>query len=307
MTDSTLALWADDLLSVYAHGIAACQDLYYGGQPHQVERLLPLYQRQTAALASSPGPLQRSAAALASQAHQLACELFTDREDFGAAAQAGELALLFAQGADDRNLQVNALISLANLGFHRKLSTAALAAYERAVALLDDQVTPLLQGRTYAGIAEVYAMRGHFQEAMRAMGLAYEVYPQRPEEDPAYQYLRASRYALYVFGDAQSRLFLGQPKEAEQALVAVARETHDLESEPVTRLDMLYYQAEAQVQQAEMETALLALQEGAQLARHLGSRLYFGKLAELLERIRGRWPQEKMVRQAEEAFTPWGK
>jgi len=35
-------------------------------------------------------------------------------------------------------------------------------------------VTPLLKGRVYAGLAEVYAIRRQYQEAMRAMGYAYE-------------------------------------------------------------------------------------------------------------------------------------
>ena len=45
-------LWADDLLTIYARGIAACQDLYFSGSPHQVEAILPLYCNQAASLAS---------------------------------------------------------------------------------------------------------------------------------------------------------------------------------------------------------------------------------------------------------------
>jgi transcriptional regulator with XRE-family HTH domain len=190
-------LWADDLLTDYARGIAACQDLYYNGNPHQVEAILPLYSHQTTLLAQQTSTLQQPAARLASQAYQLACELATDREDFGTARKFGKLAFTYAQMAGDVNLQVNALISLANLGWHlssaqpqfiRKHSKDALQAYQQAVFLLDKNVTPLLKGRTYAGIAEVYALRGQFQEAMQAMGLAYEHFPMKPEDDPAYPY-----------------------------------------------------------------------------------------------------------------------
>ena len=96
-------------------------------------------------------------------------------------------------------------------------------------------------------------MRGQFQEAIRAMGLAYEHFPMKPEDDPAYPYLRASRYSLYVFGDAQSRLLLSQSKEADKALIAMQQETNDPEIEPITKVDLLYYQAEAQIQQGELE------------------------------------------------------
>jgi tetratricopeptide (TPR) repeat protein len=305
IADDLAGFWVDDLLAIYARGIAACQDLYFSGSPHQVEAILPLYSNQTALLARQPSPLQQAAARLASQAQQLACELLTDREDFGAAEHAGRQAFLYGQLSGDVNLQVASLIGLANLGFHRKLSIVALRAYEYAVSLLSEHVTPLLKGRTYAGIAEVYAMLGQFQEAMSAMGLAYEHYPLRPEDDPAYPYLRASRYSLYVFGDAQSRLFLGQPKEANKALIAVERETTDLQTEPVTKLDMLYYQADIQVQQGELEASGAILTEAAKLAKDLGSRLYFNKLATSYHDLRTRWPRESLVVALEEVFQPW--
>jgi transcriptional regulator with XRE-family HTH domain/tetratricopeptide (TPR) repeat protein len=307
-------LWADDVLDIYARGIAACQDLYYNGNPHQVEAILPLYSHQTALLAQQTGPLQRPAARLASQVYQLACELATDREDFGTARQAGQQAFSYAQLAGDSNLQVAALISLANLGWHLSFaqpcficqhSKNALQTYKQAVSLLDETVTPLLKGRTYAGMAEVYAMRGQFQEAMQAMGLAYEHFPMKPEDDPAYPYLRASRYALYVFGDAQSRLLLNQPKEAEKALIAMQKETNDPEIEPITKVDLLYYQAEAQIQQGEIKPSVTLLTEAAMLAKSLGSRLYFNKLAASYYRLKEQWPGEPLVVTLEEVFQLW--
>jgi transcriptional regulator with XRE-family HTH domain len=307
-------LWADDLLTIYARGIAACQDLYYNGNPHQVEAILPLYSHQIALLAQQTGTLQPSAARLASQAYQLSCELATDREDFGTARWAGQQAFSYAQLAGDSNLQVAALISIANLGWHRssaqpgfirKHSKDALQAYKHAVSLLGENVTPLLKGRTYAGIAEVYAMRGQFQEAMQAMGLAYEHFPMKPEDDPAYPYLRASRYALYVFGDAQSQLLLGQPREADKALIAMQKETNDPQIEPVTKLDMLYYQAEVQIQQGELEPGSTILTEAATLAKSLGSRLYFNKLAASYHQLEEQWPKEPLVVALEEVFQPW--
>lgn len=295
-------LWADDLLSTYSQGVLALHDLYFRGNPYQVEAILPLYRSQTAALVH-PGPLSVAAARIASMAEQLACELATDREDFGAAQQSAQQALHYAQIANDRSLQVASLIGQANIGFHRKHSTTALHAYQQAISLFDDTVTPLLKGRTYAGIAEVYAMRQQTQEALRAMGLAYEHYPMKPEDDPAYPYLHASRYSLYVFGDTQSRLFLSQPKEADAALIALNKEQNtDVENEPVTKLDLLYYQAESYQQQGELEPASAALLEGGMLAKELGSRLYFGKLVDTYEAVRAKWPHERQVCSLAEVF-----
>ena len=304
MTGEVFSLWVDDLLGIYAHGLAVCQNLYFGGSPNQVADILPLYCNQTALLAQQASPLRPSAARLASMAQQLACELATDREDYGAAKSAARQAFFYAQIAGDVNLQVASLIGQANLGFHRKQSTAALQAYQHAVSLLAN-ATPLLRGRTYAGLAEVYAMCGQMQEALRAMGLAYEHYPIKPEDDAAYPYLRASRYALYVFGDAQSRLFLGQPKEADKALIAMERETNDPQVEPITKLDLLYYRAEAQIQQGELESSSTILTEAAMLAKDLGSRLYFNKLVKSYHDLQARWPRESLVDILEEVFQPW--
>jgi transcriptional regulator with XRE-family HTH domain len=300
--------WADEPLTIYAQGIAACQSLYFGGNPYQVEAILPLYLARTVHLAQQPSSLQQAAAILASHAQRLACELATDREDFGVALQAGQQAFLYAQLAGDVNLQVAALINVANIGFHRKLSLAALQAYKHAVSLLDneaDKVTPLLKGRTYAGLAEVYAMRKDLQESMRVMGLAYEYYPEKPEDDPAYPYTRISRYALYVFGDVQSRLFLNQPKEADQALQVMQRENNDPEIEPITKLDMLYYQADIQAQQKDLTQSAAILTEAATLAKDLGSRLYFNKLSGTYHELQTQWPRETVVKGLEEVFQPW--
>ncbi|RAL25937.1 hypothetical protein [Thermoflavimicrobium daqui] len=296
-----MELWHNDLLS---QGITACQDLYFSGQPHQIEAILPLYCSQTALLSRQSSPIQQEAAKLASLAHLLACELFADRENFGAAEQAGKTAFMYGQLAGDVNLQVASLIGLGNIAFHRKLSSIALHVFQKAISLMD-HATPLLKGRTYAGIAEVYAMRGQFQETMRALGLAYQYFPLEPEKDPAYPYLRASRYALYVFGDAQSRLFLNQPKEANEALIAMEKETNDPEIEPITKLDLLYYQAEVQIQKREMDQSIIILTEAATLAKDLGSRLYFDKLVHSFNELNVKWPKERRITELEELFLPW--
>lgn len=300
-TMNMMELWHNDLL---AKGISACQNLYFNGNPHQVEAILPLYCRQTVSLARQSSSIQKKAAKLASLSHLLACELFADRENFGAAEQAGKEAFMYGQIADDIDLQVASLIGLGNIAFHRKWSSIALHVFQKAIALMD-HATPLLKGRTYSGIAEVYAMRGQFQETMRALGLAYKYFPLEPEKDPAYPYLRASRYALYVFGDAQSRLFLNQPKEANEALIAMQKETNDPEIEPITKLDLLYYQAEVQIQKREMDQSIVILTEAATLAKNLGSRLYFDKLVHSFNELNVKWPKEKRIAELEELFLPW--
>jgi len=83
------------------------------------------------------------------------------------------------------------------------------------------------------------------------------------------------------------------------------RETNDPQIEPVTKLDMLYYQADVQIQQGELELSSTILTEAAQLSKDLGSRLYFNKLAISYHELQIQWPREPLVVTLEEAFQPW--
>jgi hypothetical protein len=79
------------------------------------------------------------------------------------------------------------------------------------------------------------------------------------------------------------------------------------ETEPITRADLLYYQAESAVGLGELEQTAAALLECAQLTRQLGSRLSFRKLAETYERLRARYPHERRVAALGKTFRPWRK
>jgi hypothetical protein len=111
--------------------------------------------------------------------------------------------------------------------------------------------------------------------------------------------------SLYVFGDVQSRLFLGQPKEANKALIAMQQETNDPQFEPITRLDMLYYQADVHIQQGELEPGSTILSEAALLAKDLGSRLYFNKLAMSYHQLQMQWSKEPAISTLEDVFQMW--
>ncbi len=301
--------WTEDLLRVYREGIIALYDLYLGGKPAHVEALLPLYAQQTASLVTPGSVLTQPAARVASLTQQLICELGMDRQDYGTALRAGQQALRYAEIADDRDLQVASLIKLGSLGYHRRDGMLARRSYEHAIALGNQdpaRVTPLLRARCYSGVAQVYAMCDMPQEAYRAMGKAYESYPMQPEQDPAYPYLRASRFSLYVYGDCQARLFLGQPNEAAAALEALKREgNRDAAEEPITYLDLLSNYAEIQRQLDDLDAVTATLTEAAQLSRQLGSRLYFTKLAGTFHELRKKWSHESLVTSLDEVFQPW--
>ena len=83
------------------------------------------------------------------------------------------------------------------------------------------------------------------------------------------------------------------------------KETNDPQIEPITKVDLLYYQAEAQIQQGELKPASMILTEAAQLAKSLGSRLYFNNLAISYHQLEEQWPKEPLVVALEEVLQPW--
>jgi tetratricopeptide (TPR) repeat protein len=294
----------EEFLSKSDTTIKYCWESYYSGGAFLVEQFLPTFLAELVPLAQQSSKYQKRLAGITSQAYQLSCEQATDQENFGTALDFGQNAILYAKHAEDAHLQVSALIRLANLYFHRKQSTYALRAYQQALPLLDS-VSPLLQGRVYAGLAEVFAMRNQQQEALLYIGLAHECYPAQPEHDPAYYYTHISRYSLYVFGEGQTRLSLNQPKEAWENFTHVEKHLLGSETELLSRVDLLYYQAEASVMLGVLETSCAHIQTAGTLAKSASSRLYYNKILGTYQEVRRKWQHERQVIELEELFQPW--
>lgn len=291
----------EEAISLCALGIPACWKLHFKGQTEHVACILPVYQAALSTLTQQSSPLQKQVLALASQAHQLAYEVAVDQEDYRAAQDSGQRAVLYAQAAEDPHMLVASLIHQADCFFHQKQPTYALRAYQQALPIIGS-TTSLLQGRVYAGMAEVQGMRSE-KEALTSLGLAHEYYPERPETDPNYSYTHFSRYSLHVFGEGQTRLFLGQPKEAAEAFT-YAEQNLNLENEPLTRLDLLYYQTTASVMLDDLEQSCENIKVAVALARSIGSRLYYRKIAETFQTMRTKWPRESRISELETLFQP---
>lgn len=294
---------SSEYLAQCAIGVPSLWDLYFSGKMEQVATILPLYRSCLTALVQQPGALQNQAFALASQVYQLQAEVMIDQEDHQGALIAGQQALLFAQNAGDANIQVASLIKIANFYFHRKMATKALQAYQQALPVLGN-ASPLLQGRIYVGLAEVHGMRGEKQEAMRAIGMAHDIFPDRPQLDPSYYYTQVDHYALHVFGEGQTRLYLGQPKEALKALEYIGKQMGP-QIDSLHPLDFLFYQGEAAAMLGDLDQAVQRVEDGAQLARRVNSRLYWNKIAATYHNMVQKWHSDARVRALEPLFQPW--
>lgn len=294
---------SSEFLAQCAIGVPSLWDLYFSGKMEQVATILPMYRSYLTALVQQPGGLQNHAFALASQVYQLLAEVQTDQEDHGTALISGQQALLFAQNAGDANLQVASLMRMANIFFHRKMSGKALSAYQQALPIMK-QASPLLQGRIYVGLAEVHGMRSERQDALRAMGQAQDIFPDNPQLDVAFGYTHINEYELEIFGGGQTRLYLGQPKEAMEHFDRIV-DSMGPQIDPLPAVDLLFYQGEAAAAMGDLDQAVQRVEDGAQLAKRINSRLYFNKIGQTYHDMTQRWPGDTRVQRLETLFQPW--
>jgi transcriptional regulator with XRE-family HTH domain/tetratricopeptide (TPR) repeat protein len=302
MEGSDAPLFAEELLPLCATSIPACWELYHDGDHAEVERVLPTYCTRLAALARQASPHQVQAANFASQAYQLFSTILRTREDFGAALTHAQQALTYARLAGDVNLQLAALIRKADVFFQKcypSYSSQAYQAFTEALSLLKN-TTPLLQGRVYASLAESSASMKQEQEALRYMGLAQDVYPANPKNDPAFAYTGHSHFSLYIYGEGLTYLRLGQPAKAQQSLARLEKML--LKTANVRRANLFVYQAEAAVAAGELEQSCSDIRNAVELAQQSGKSLFRSKAFEAYQRMPPAWYREKPVKELAELF-----
>ncbi len=296
--DTLSLLRVEEILTVCSSHIPLCWQLYFEGGQAEVERVLPNYIMQLSTLARHPSPSQQRAASLLSQAYQLSSLLATQRQDYGAASLGARQALFYGELAGDPNLQLASYIRQALVCFYMKRPRQRLQAYQGALQLAP-QSSPLLQGRTYIGLAEVSSKLGDEHEAWRFLELARQVFPERAEDDPNFAYTHFSLASLAGL-EGMMHLNLEQPERAWQVFARAER------VEPVgtvpTRLEIIVRQAATSCALGELEQTCHYLRAAVPMARELGSHLRVDESYEVYERMLDTWGEEPRVRELEELF-----
>lgn len=296
--DNLSLLRVEEILTVCASHIPLCWQLYFEGGQAEVERVLPDYITQLSTLARYPSSYQKRAATLLSQAYQLASLMATQRQDYGTASTSARQGRFYGEVAGDPNLQLASCVRLAQVGFYLKRPRQCLQAYQDALQLAP-QASPLLQGRTYIGLAEVYSRLNQETEAWRFLELAHQTFPQRGEDDPNYFYTHFSCLAVSPF-EGMMHLNFAQPERAWQAFERVDQA---ISLDPVPqRLELTVRQATAACALGELEQTCQLLQTAVPLAHTLGSRLRVDESYEVYEHMQEKWGDEACVQELDELF-----
>ncbi|GCF06819.1 helix-turn-helix domain-containing protein [Dictyobacter arantiisoli] len=284
------------LLASRALGLASCWHSYMAGEQRELESLLPTYITRLIKPTLIPGPDQKMAASLMSQAYQLAALLDLQRGDFSAAQTNGTQALVYSQLSKDWNVYVAAQIRMATIVAARKRVGAALSAYNdalRCVNTNNDQISPILHSWIFAGLAEIQAAMGRDAESLQLLKLAVAVFPDRPEEDACIAYASCDRSLLYLY---QGLVFLrlGQPRLAWEAFSQV----DDMKPAPPERMraEFLKYRAYTSLILGNMIQCCIYLEAAAKVAQTINSDLVLSEIYTLYEDMLAIWGQEPRVK-----------
>lgn len=302
---NTPSLLAEEIVSLCFITIPACWQLVYTGGIEHIEQVLPHYLTQITPLAHSSSSYRTLAASLASQAAKLANLLALRREDFGVALQQSQAAFTYGQLADDLNLQLAALIEEALTFWYRKRPLQALQVYQRAVSLLPreaqtakrhQEVSPIIEGRIYVGLAEISAQLEQKQNALRYMGMAQEIFPEHPETDPHFAYTHYDHYYLYLY---QGLMYLNL-QQPEQALHAYA--PFNAPQYAPRRAEIANRAAAAYLACEEMEQCCTTIETAVSSALSMGSDLRYSEAYEVYQRMVIKWPYERKVKDLVQVF-----
>ncbi len=297
-SDKLPMLQEDEIVSLCAVNVPLAWRLYFAGGLNDVKQLLPAYITQLSNIALKPTRYGKQAAALASQAHQLAYLVALQNQDYGTALTQAQYAFHHAEIAQDANLQIASLIRQGNLYHTLKRPVQTLQKYQDALQH-SDNASPLLKGQAYIGLAEAYAKSHEEQQALRYKGLAKDIFPQTPEDDIHFAYTHFNHFTITNF-EGLMYLHLDQPREAWTSFEEINKAIPT--SLIPQRVELLSRQATTAVALRDLGQSCTLVELTTTAAKKLGSNLRYNEAAETYETMHTLWPHETKVKALAELF-----
>jgi DNA-binding SARP family transcriptional activator len=291
---------SDETLQLFSTLTETCRHLSEGNELRIAEQILWAYLPKMELLARLPSEHQEAAASVASQGYLLAASLVGHRNDLLKRLRYSKQALHYGKVASDLNLQLVALRQTAISFDNMDRPDKVLEVSQQALPSLE-RVSPLLQACIYAGMSGAYAELGQRQNCLRFMELAYEHFPEHPENEPGYLHT-ICRYSTLVFFDGLNRLDLGEPHEAEKILARIDGLQPKLQLPERVRIELLNYQIKVFLALKEREKASTYLGEAANAAYSLGSERHFQEAFALYRRMQKIWVYDPQVQQLADLF-----
>lgn len=289
-----------ETLPLFATLTDLCRHLSEGDELRVAERVLWTYLPKIELLARLPSEYQDTAATIASQGYLLAASLVGHRNDLVGRLRYSKQAFHYGELAGDLTLQTVAMRQIAISFDCMDSPDKVIEVSQRTFSHLED-VSPLLSSCIYAGVSGAYAEMGQQQEALRFMGLAYEQFPEHPEQEPGYLHT-ICRYSTLIFFDGLNHLDFGQPQKAEKILARIDGLQPKMPLPERVRVELLNYQIAVFLALNALEQACAYLEASTEAARAIGSERHFRDAFALFQRMQKTWRNAPQVRQLADLF-----
>ena len=259
----------EEILPACAAGITACRALLKDEEIATIEHTLSIYLPTLETLAHQNSVYQQTAAHLASQSYLLATILADHRRKLDHMEAYSRAARRYGQLANDPNLEASALARLAVKFDYERRDRKALQVYQEALALPNfAQVSPLLRGRIYAGLAGTNAYCHQPHDALYYLGLAKDTYPERVENDPSFHFAYSGENTMSLW-DGLTNKHIGHYTAAWNAFSEHAKMQPQPGLRETNRAEFLNYVASVAVKQRELDASALYLEAAEKIAWHI--------------------------------------
>ena len=296
--DLSRAATTELFLARCATSLAACWHLLRGSDLMTVEQALSAYLLPLDAAAQQDSKYQAVAARLATQAHRICGIIALHGKSVELSLHHCSRALRYAAMASDPSNHASALISLASKYFYATDPLRAAAVYEQAFSL-GAALPALLQSRVHAELAVVYAQLGREQDAVRGAGLAEDLYPDRPDDEPCSLYAEFTPASLVLEQGlayiALAERFPGHGYQQKAADTFSCVEQSALPVPDRIRFEIVNQQAHTAVLLEDLDAFASFMYRGLEGVALLGSRQRLKEMKGTWRRALARWPGEQRL------------
>lgn len=299
----TLLPPAEELLPLYAAGMMALRTLSRENDLTLVEHVLADYLPILKTLAQHSTHHQQEAAALLAQGYLLMGLVADCQGKLDLMQKCSCIARSYAQIAQDPNIEASALVRLAVKYDYQGRDIKALQTYQEAAALQHfPHLSPLMQGRIYAGLAATHAYCKQEHEALYFLGMAKDTFPLNFQDDPSFQFAFVGPSTMPQY-EGLVRKHLGQYTQAWETVTVLGQ------FQPVSglldrnRTEFLEDAASIALLQGELATSFAYLKAAEDLARTIKNEQRYTEVMETYRLMEALYPLEQATKDMREIIN----
>jgi transcriptional regulator with XRE-family HTH domain len=294
---------AEEILPACAAGITACRALLKDEEIATIEQILSAYLPILETLALQSSVHQQTAAHLVSQSYLLATILADHRRKLDHMESYSRAARRYGQLANDPNLEASALARLAVKFDYERRDRKALQTYQEALALPNfAQVSPLLRGRIYAGLAGSNAYCHQKDDALYYLGLAKDTYPEQVANDPSFHFAYSGENTMSLW-EGLTNKHIGHYTAAWNAFSQHAKMQPQPGLRETNRAEFLNYVASIAVKQRELDASSLYIETAEGVAWQIKHEQRYAEVLDTFRSLQMLWPDEPVVRRLQDKFS----